>query len=325
LFGLKTEVCPGTSCWLDLKQEKTGFEQGNDDLNNTGNQMPATSNPALRDVAILTRAVENVFRKLIRMLIGKMSLKKLHEMIQIIFVEEAEAKLKKESPGKNVALGDIALQTGVDTRTIKKIRTYIALSNPIHQDDTFLDGFMPLFKVFDIWMNDERFFDVNSGKPRKLVIEGEGATFSALVKLAIQSRGLTAQAVLKRLKEIDIVSEDPVSGIVVLKQKDNVFISKDDLDLLDVGFTAIGNLASTISHNIQNHLDEDEKYFQRGSWNYHFNPGEIDQIRKVIHKYLREKDIESRDLITSLAESESQKGQLTAGISMFYFEDDSVS
>ena len=84
--------------------------------------MTAPGESALRDVAILTRATERVFRKLIRMLIGKMSLKKLQEMIQIIFVEEAEATLKAEAPGKNVALGDIALHTGVDTRTIKKIR-----------------------------------------------------------------------------------------------------------------------------------------------------------------------------------------------------------
>ena len=284
--------------------------------------MAASSKAALQDVAILTRAVENVFRKLIRMLIGKMSLKKLQEMIQIIFVEEAEAKLRQESPGKNVALGDIALQTGVDTRTIKKIRTYIALSNPIHQDDVFLDGFMPLFKVFDLWMNDPRFFDEKTGKPRKLEIEGEGTTFSELVKTAIQSRGLTVQAVLKRLKEIDVIDEDPLAGTVVLKQEDNVFISKDDLDLLDVGFTAIGNLASTIDHNIQNHLDEDAKYFQRGSWNYQFSPEKIDQVRKEIHRYLRKSDIKSRDLITSLAETESQKGQYTVGISMFYFEEE---
>ncbi len=287
--------------------------------------MATSSQSDLRDVAILTRAVENVFRKLIRMLIGKMSLKKLQEMIQIIFVEETEAKLKKEAPGKSVALGDIALQTGVDTRTIKKIRTYIALSNPIHQDDIFLDGFMPLFKVFDLWMNDSRFFDVRTGKPRELKIEGEGVTFSELVKTAIQSRGLTTQAVLKRLKEIDVIEVDSVAGTVVLTQEDNVFISKDDLDLLDVGFTAIGNLASTISHNIQNHLNEDAKYFQRGSWDYHFSPDKIDQVRKKIHEYLRESDKKSRDLILSLAESEGQKGQLTAGISMFYFEDISLA
>jgi len=284
--------------------------------------MAKPGKPALRDIAVLTRAVEGVFRKLIRMLIGKMSLKKLQEMIQIIFVEEAEAKLRKEAPGKNVALGDIALQTGVDTRTIKKIRTYIALSNPIHQDTEFLDGFMPLFKVFDIWMNDARFFDTETAKPRKLRIEGEGDTFTELVKLAIQSRGLTTQAVLKRLREIGVIETDPAAGTVVLTQEDNVFVSKDDLDLIDVGFTAIGNLASTISHNIQNHLDEDAKYFQRGSWDYQFSPEKIDKVRRVIHEYLRESDKKSRDIITSLAESEGQKGQLTAGISMFYFEED---
>ena len=285
--------------------------------------MATPSSPATGDLAILTRVTENVFRKLIRMLLGKMSLKKLQEMIQIIFIEEAETQLKQEMPGKNVALGDIALQTGVDTRTIKKVRTYIATSKPIHQDDAFLDGFMPLFKVFDLWMSDPRFFDPDTGKPRRLEIEGQGTSFSELVKTAIQSRGLTAQAVLKRLKEIDVVELDSASGTVILKQEDNVFISKDDLDLLEVGLTAIGNLVSTVNHNIQNHLDEDARYFQRGSWNYQFNPENIDRVRSAIHRYLRRVDAQSRDLISSLAEAESQKGQLTAGISMFYFEENS--
>jgi len=291
-------------------------------LDNMESLMAAASEPELRDVAVFTRAIENVFRKLIRLLIGKMSLKKLQEMIQIVFIEETEAKLKKEAPGKNVALGDIALQTGVDTRTIKKIRTYIAVSDPIYQDDVFLDGFMPLFKVFDLWMNNEKFFDVGSGKPRALKFEGKGATFSELVKMSIHSRGLTAKAVLKRLKEIDIVEDDSQSGTVVLQQEDNVFISKDDLDLLDVGFTAIGHLASTIGHNIQNKLDEEAKYFQRGSWDYQFDPEKMDRVRKAIHRYLRKEDTRSRNLITSLAESGPQKGQLTAGISMFYFEEE---
>lgn len=278
---------------------------------------------ARQDVAILTRAVENVFRKLIRLLIGKMSLKKLQEMIQLIFIEETEAKLKREAPGKNVALGDIALQTGVDTRTIKKTREYIAVSNPIHQDDRFLDGFMPLFKVFDLWMNDARFFDADTGKPRQLKIEGEGASFSELVKMAIQSRGLTARAVLRRLKEIDVVTVDKSNGTVVLTQEDNVFISKDNLDLLEVGLTAVGNLISTVNHNIQNNLNEDARYFQRGSWNYQFSPENIEHVRSAIHRYLRKVDSQSRELISSLAEDESQKGQLTAGISMFYFEESS--
>jgi len=85
--------------------------------------MSISSEAHLPDVAILTRAVENVFRKLIRMLIGKISLKKLQEMIQEIFVEEAEAKLQKERPGKNVPLSTLAVVTGFDTRTLTKIKS----------------------------------------------------------------------------------------------------------------------------------------------------------------------------------------------------------
>jgi len=281
--------------------------------------------PQLREAAVLTRAVENVFRKLIRMLIGRMSLKKLQELIQIIFVEETEARLKQEAPEKNVALADVALLTGVDTRTIKKTRAYITLSNHLHQDDAFLDGFMPMFKVFDLWMNDEKFFDVVSGKPRELDIEGEGATFSQLVKLAIQSRGLTTQLILKRLKEIDVISVNPLTQIVKLKQEDNIFISKNDLDSLEVGFAAIGSLADTVSHNIQNSLNDDKKYYQRGSWDFQFSPQKMDHIRKTIFSFLSNSDTQARELISSLSEPEIQQGQVTAGISMFYFEEEPLS
>ena len=77
--------------------------------------------------------------------------------------------------------------------------------------------------------------------------DGEGATFNTLVRSAIHSRGLTARAVLKRLEDLGIVEHDAVDGTVMLKQEDNVFISKNDLGLLDVGFTAIANLASAAS------------------------------------------------------------------------------
>jgi hypothetical protein len=152
-------------------------------------------------------------------------------------------------------------------------------------------------------------------------MDGEGATFPALVKASIQARGLTAQAVLKRLKETGVVEIEANTGKVVLRQEDNIFISRDELDLLDVGFTAIGHLAGTIAHNISNSDDEGARYFQRGSWNYQFAPEAMSEVRSTIHRYLREADAKSRDLITSLAEDEARAGQYTAGISMFYFEE----
>jgi hypothetical protein len=281
----------------------------------------STGAPQIREAAVLTRAVENVFRKLIRMLIGRISLKKLQELIQIIFVEETEAKLKRETPGKNVALADLALLTGVDTRTIKKTRKYIATSKPIHQENTFFDGFMPMFKIFDLWMNDEKFFDLNLVSPRVLKVDGEQGSFSQLVKLAMQSRGLSAQLVLKRLQEIGVISMDSSAGTVRLVQENNIFISKDELDSLEVGFTAIGNLADTVHHNILSNLNSEMKYYQRGSWDFQFDQEKMSYIRKTISSFLSKTDSEARKLIDSLSEPQLQKGQVTAGISMFYFEE----
>ena len=84
--------------------------------------MAIAENTDLPDVAVLTFAVEGVFRKLIRLLLGKISLKKLQEMIQVISVEEAEAMLKRERPGKNVPLSTLAVVTGFDTRTLTRIK-----------------------------------------------------------------------------------------------------------------------------------------------------------------------------------------------------------
>lgn len=277
--------------------------------------------PQIREAAVLTRAVENVFRKLIRMLIGRISLKKLQELIQIIFVEETEAKLKKDTPEKNVALADLALLTGVDTRTIKKTRKFIATSKPIHEENTFLDGFMPMFKIFDLWMNDERFFDEQQASPRELKIDGELGSFSHLAKLAMQSRGLSAQLVLKRLEEIGVIDIDSSAGTVRLKQEDNIFISKAELDSLEVGFTAIGNLADTVHHNIRSNQTGETKFYQRGSWDFQFDPEKMNRTRKSLCSFLSTADGEARKLIDSLSEPKLQDGQVTAGISMFYFEE----
>ena len=61
------------------------------------------------DVAILMLAVENVFKKLIRLLVGKISLKTLQEMVQVIFVEKAEAHTE------NTKIGMAAVGNLVDT------------------------------------------------------------------------------------------------------------------------------------------------------------------------------------------------------------------
>src|SRR5210317_1546486 len=132
--------------------------------------MATPSDSDFGDVAVLTRAVENVFRKLIRMLVGKMSLKKLQEMIQVIFVEEAEAKLKREAPGKNVPLSTLAVVTGFDTRTLTKIKARDSYLRPFYEEIRFLSAITPECSVLDVWESSSKYRDSRTGKPKTLAI-----------------------------------------------------------------------------------------------------------------------------------------------------------
>ena len=276
----------------------------------------------LSEMAILTRAVENVFRKLIRILMGRMSLKKLQELIQMIYVEEAEAMLKKEAPGKNVPLSKLGLVTDLDTRTLTKIRETTQSNVPIHLDDSFLKGFTPGFKVLDLWINNEKYRDSSSGQPMILAMKGEGACFEGLVEEAVSARGITAKSMLKRLIENKFVKLDQKTGQVELLRGDYIFLSSDELDMVDIGFSAIASMATTVAHNINNASNKESRFYQRGCWTYRLAHMNREEFRIAMLDFLHEVDKKAKHAIEPFEESSEGPLQLTAGISMFYFEEE---
>ena len=280
-----------------------------------------SSTTGLRDVALLTRAVENVFRKLIRMLIGRMSLKKLQEMVQIIFVEEAEAKLKAAQPGKSVSLTKLGSITDLDTRTLTKIRSSYDSRKPIYQDASFLKGFTPGFRVLDLWINDDRYSTGDDKKPLALAFSGSDLSFEKLVEEAIPTRGVTAKSMLDRLLENNFVSVDKQTGKIALLRNQYIFLSSDELDMVDIGFSAIASLATTVAHNIRNADNLENRFYQRGCWTYHLSESNRAAFRKAMLDFLHEVDKKAKQAMTPFEEDQKAPDQLTAGISMFYFED----
>ena len=275
----------------------------------------------LRDVALLTRAVENVFRKLIRMLIGRMSLKKLQEMVQIIFVEEAEARLKADHPGKSVSLTKLGSITDLDTRTLTKIRSSHDSRKPIYQDAAFLKGFTPGFKVLDLWINDDRYATDDGKKPCALDFSGPDLSFEKLVDEAVSIRGVTAKSMLDRLLENNFVRIDKRTGKIALLRNQYIFLGNDELDMIDIGFSAIASLATTVAHNIRNATSLDNRFYQRGCWTYRLSEANQIAFRKAMLDFLHEVDKKAKQAITPFEEDESAPDQLIAGISMFYFEE----
>ena len=101
------------------------------------------------DVAILTIAVENVFRKLLRLLIGKISLKKLQEMIRaktarlIAFNATTLAREAGNVLSVNMVLLGALTQTGVLPLTAEHVKAAMRRKTKA----AFLDGNLKAFEM----------------------------------------------------------------------------------------------------------------------------------------------------------------------------------
>lgn len=275
------------------------------------------------DVAILTLAVENVFRKLIRLLIGKMSLKKLQEMIQVIFVEEAEAKLKKEKPGKNVALSNLAVVSGIDTRTLIRIKSEEGYLKPFHKEKRFLREITPECSVLDVWESSEAYTDPKTGKPRLLPINGAKPSFESLIGDSNSTRGVTVKSFLQRLETSKSIAVDKARKTVrMIDKRYTPFGSKIKTENARIGMAAVGNLVDTIAYNLAVTSDNGESFYQRGCWTNRLDKNDRKRLRELVKKFLIKTDEKARKIIKPFERDVAGPDQVTAGISLFYFEED---
>ena len=288
--------------------------------------MATINDPALREISVLIRAFELVFRKLIRLLIGKISLKKIQEMIQIIFIEEAEEKLKRQRPGQNVALSDLAILADVDTRSIKRARSYIALSTPLHQDATFLSELIPEICVLDYWDSSSRYADDKTGRPMTLKIMGPGVSFESLVRESTSTNGVSIDLFLRRLTESNSIEIMPGGQEVrMLNEQYTPFESTDKTTSLKVGLAVVSNLLDTVTHNLQAPSQGDGAFYQRGCWTTRLCKQDRRKLREMTRDFLLRSDLKARKLIGQYERELTSNEQITAGISMFYFEEEKAA
>ena len=211
--------------------------------------MPATKKNRSGDAAILTRAVDTVFRKLIRFLVGRISLVRLQEMIRYIYVEEAEKTLRAETPGKNVPMTRLALITGLDTRTLVEIRKRLETDNNQYQQQ-FLSELTPESAIVEAWAS--RNGAAGQKKARVLEYGSEQSGFEQLVKATISGRGITTQSIIERLVATRSVVRDRKNRTLELVVDEfSPYLSDDEPNIVNAALSAISNLVSTIEHNMR--------------------------------------------------------------------------
>lgn len=283
--------------------------------------MPNRGGNDLREIETLTKSAENVLRRLIRFLVGRISLVKLQEMVRFIYVEEAEDQLKAESPSRSVPLTNLALVTGLDTRTLTRTRNHETYRRPFHKKSAFLREFTPAALILDVWSSSPRYLDPETNLPKKLRLSGDRDTFEELFTETIKSRGVTQQSLLDRLLDNGAVRLcDDGERVELVKHSYLAVHSAEQLGAFEMGYAAAANLMDTIVHNFETESDS-EKYFQRGVWTHRLPVQRREELRVALNGLLERTEKEGREVLLGFEEDFENPSQLTAGISLFYFED----
>jgi len=274
--------------------------------------MPKVTDARLQEADLLARAVENVFRKLIRFLVGRISLVKLQEMIRFIYIDETEKKLKAENPGKNVPLTRLALNTGLDTRTLTRVREQLYQGDPQYEPQ-FLAELTPESAVVEAWANLD-------GDKSVLEYGSEDADFEKLVRATISTRGITIQSIIKRLVDTQSIEQDKANHrLTLLVDHFSPYLSDDEPNMINAAFSAVSNLLMTIEFNVD--VSPDDRLFQRQTWTFRLSPDDRVEFRSNMRAMLEQWEEKSMQTIEPWEMASYGDELLTAGVGFYYFEE----
>ncbi|HSM11317.1 MAG TPA: hypothetical protein VK827_07080, partial [Lysobacter sp.] len=84
--------------------------------------------------------------------------------------------------------------------------------------------------------------------------------------------------------------------------------------------SAVSNLVSTIEHNVG--AEQADKLFQRQKWTFRLDPADREAFRQALRGVLERFEREADEAITPWEQQRYDSGLLTAGVGLYYFEED---
>ncbi|MBT8047047.1 MAG: hypothetical protein HKN57_15195 [Xanthomonadales bacterium] len=279
--------------------------------------MPDKPGKQSGEATILTLAVENIFRKLIRFLVGRISLVRLQEMIRYIYVEEAEKDLRTENPGKNVPMTRLALVTGLDTRTLVQVRKHLEAGAHQYRQQ-FLTELTPESAIVEAW--NARVGGNGSARGSRLSYGSSDGEFERLVKSTISGRGITTRSIIERLLATGSVVQDKQNRTLELVvDQFSPYLSEDEPSMFNAALSSMSGLLSTLEHNLK--APKPERFFQRQIWTFRLNPKDRETFRRAMREQLEQYKDRTEASIEPWESAHYSEDLLTAGAGFYYFED----
>jgi hypothetical protein len=263
------------------------------------------------DSKSIAHFLSRVFRKVVRLVIGTVSLPALVDILKAIYVEEAEKKLIRE--GSKPTKSALALMTGLDTRVVSQVLEQNLDSTIQNQSVN------PENALIDMWSSDAYFQDSESNSPALLPIAGKGKTFQGLVLRSI-GRNITVKTVMDRLLNggsIKVHSGEVET--VQLISRTYLPLTNDRVKHIEIAFLEASRVLGAVIYNMNS--DPIVRVPQQGRWTYRLSPDQLNEFRNQARILLEKQIKEGEALLEKFEEPKKQSGQITVGFGWYQWSD----
>lgn len=216
--------------------------------------------------------------------------------------------------GRPTNISRVAVMTGLTRKEVRRLRDKVSAG-----EETIVVRSTPMSIILHRWFTDTEFLD-SGGNPAILSFDGEGRTFSQLVRK--HGGDIPPGAMRTELKRIQAVRETADGKLEVLKR--NV----SGLDVHDRLVTGLAKVlypaALTIAHNTS--CDKEDTWIHRSAATKYVRTEDVSRLRRISSDRLVELTEAIDDLFVAyeaLYEGDGEKkGGRAVGVGVFYFEED---
>lgn len=255
-------------------------------------------------------ALRPLARALLRAGIG---FREYEEISKTAFVEIATKDYGLR--GRPTNISRVAVMTGLTRKEVRRLRNKSAAG-----EDTVVVKSTPMAAVLHRWYTETDFLS-DSGRPRVLSFDGEGTTFSTLVKRF--GGDIPPGAMRTELIRIAAIDELPSGDLKVLKRNVSSLEAHDRI----VNVLANQIYASTLAaaHNTL-HDDPADRWIQRTVTTSFVRDSDLKRVRRISEDRLDEFTQSIDDLFaayeTLYEKDKNEDPKRAIGIGVFYFEED---
>ncbi|GAB4246302.1 MAG: DUF6502 family protein [Deltaproteobacteria bacterium] len=258
-------------------------------------------------------AILRILRPLVRLLLRHgVPFGTFSDLAKRVYVEVALDEFG--IPGRKQTHSRVSILTGLSRKEVLRV------SRMDRPDDAETgERYHRAARVIGGWVRDERFHD-GTGNPMPLPVEGEGSTFSGLVKE--YSGDVPPRAILDELHRVG-AAERTADGRVRLLARAYIPVTGDD-EKLEILGTDTGLLVETIDHNLR--AEPGKAFFQRKTMYDNLPDEAVEELRKEL-ALRAEAFLEQADRRMSARDRDANPksagtGRRRAGIGIYWFEDD---